>query len=89
VSKPKPAAPDPVAWAKATPRRSGGRGCSLCANTVAMRAVKAWIPLWKAGTITVSIAQASDYLNQYTDWRGAVGTFRRCLKEHHGFMTGE
>jgi hypothetical protein len=52
-----------------------------------MRAVRAWIPLWRAGTITVSIAQAADYLNAHTPWKGAVGTFRRCLKEHHGFST--
>lgn len=86
MSKSKPVAPDPVAWAKSTKRRGGGRGCSLCMNPVAMSAVKAWVPLWKAGKINVSIAQASDYLNQHAGWTGVVGTFRRCLKEHHGYM---
>ena len=79
--------PDPVAWARATKRRTGGQACALCGCADAMRAVRAWIPLWKSGAITVSIAQAADYLNAHTPWKGAVGTFRRCLKEHHGFST--
>jgi len=86
VAKQKAAVPDPVSWAKATKRRGGGQGCSLCGNPVALRAVKAWIPLWKAGTIAVSIAQAGEYLNQHAGWAGRTGTFRRCLKEHHGYM---
>lgn len=76
---------DPVAWARATKRRSGGTACAVCSTPEAVRAIKAWLPLWRSGEIGVSLAQAADYLNANTGWKGKVGSFRRCLKDHHGF----
>lgn len=76
---------DPAAWAKSTPRRMGGTRCTVCAVPDAVEAIKAWLPLWKSGEITVSLSQACDYLNEHTPWDGKVGSLRRCLADHHGY----
>jgi len=79
---------DPVAWARTTKRRQGGGTCTLCRCPDAVRALKAWIPLWKSGEINISHAQATDWLNANTSWRGKAGAFRRCLREHQGYVYG-
>jgi hypothetical protein len=88
VAKRKASAPDPVAWAKTTRPRVGGVSCGLCGNPEAVRAIKAWVPLWRAGKIGVTITQAGDYLHEHTAWKGSSGTLRRCLREHHGYAPG-
>lgn len=76
---------DPVAWAKSTARRVGGQKCSVCSVPGAVAAIKAWVPLWKSGAITITASQARDWLAENTDWSGTTGTLRGCLVRHHGF----
>ena len=82
MAKPKP---DPVEWAKTQRRRTGGVVCTTCSNVAAMAVLKAWIPLWRSGDITISGEQARAYLAEHCDYKSAVGSLRKCLSAHHGF----
>lgn len=82
MAKPKP---DPVAWAKAQARSIGGRACDTCANPDAVAAIKAWIPLWRDGSISIGFPQAHAFLVENCGYRLSESALRACVGKHHGY----
>lgn len=80
----KPKAPDPVAWAKATPRAHGGVRCATCATPAIVAVLAKWAPLWKSGEIDISSEQATAYLREHHGYAMQAATLRKCLRRDHG-----
>jgi hypothetical protein len=75
---------DPIAWAKSEKRETGGRKCFTCHNKDVSDVIKLWVPLWKAGKITISVRQAHDFLAKNYGYAYTTSALNRCLVEHHG-----
>lgn len=75
---------DPVAWAKAQIRSTGGRKCSTCSDPEIVAVIRKWVPLWKSGEIPISVRQARDFLHEHFGYKYTTGAFKHCLNEHHG-----
>lgn len=76
---------DPVAWAKAQKRPTGGTGCFTCGNPRIRAVLDKWIPLWRSGDIQISVRQARDFLAKHHGYKPPTSTFRNCLTDHYGY----